>query len=446
MDISAECVAKAAARFPQCRFECVDVLAAGAAAALPSLTATTVVFLDIGGNRGYQSVAAALRTCLATMPALRLVVVKSRELRQLLVRFDCDALSIARNLQAPTTDVELCAALLREVRSLMVVMLLVMLLADSEIVGTQVALRGGELPLELLYTFRPRLRYHIGKKRLRAFIRTRPELEIFEAEADDSHSCWRTRFRATAPTTVGAAAAAAPATAGGTSGGDADRLGPTEAERAAAGASLSAKVAKQLEGRREEEGVELGELYARLRGRGLSAYVSASPDARAYAAAADTALNAPGAAAVLPWSGAAFHRLVALRHLRKFLLASELFEIEGDAGDAGEEPAAAELDALRVHCSPLTGTAAAMPAVPVVAAAAAAADEAGGGAGTRECVIEVVDAAWVQAIEAGAAGDVEASAGADGDGEQQLPSEGVELFTQLRAVVALQSASATTEC
>ena len=93
-----------------------------------ALSDTSVVWIDIGGNRDYRSVVAALRACVSRMPILRLAVVKSRELRQLLMRFDGDGVSIARNLRAPTTEDDIATALVHEVEC-----------------------RGGQLPLELIF-------------------------------------------------------------------------------------------------------------------------------------------------------------------------------------------------------------------------------------------------------------------------------------------------------
>merc|ERR1719282_691903 len=127
VDVSQEAVEESARTFPTCRFLCANVLAEDSPVR-NEMTNATVVFIDIGGNRDYSSVVSVMRVCLETMPRIRLLIVKSRELRQLLMRYDSDASSIAKNLHMATTDDELAAALMYEVRC-----------------------RGGSLPLNLVY-------------------------------------------------------------------------------------------------------------------------------------------------------------------------------------------------------------------------------------------------------------------------------------------------------
>jgi len=258
--------------------------------------------MGIGGNRDYGSIMAALRICLKHMPGLRLIVVKSSELRQLLLRFDTDASSIARNLQVATTEDDIAAALVQEVQC-----------------------RGGELPLDFVYRFSPRLRYHIGKKRLLPFLNFRPEFEVFEFP--DGSPELRARVR------VVAAATGSRSTAD---------LGATASERAVAIAGLTEKVRRQF-----GEGVEhreLGELFARLRWRGIQSYLASVPDADSYAAALDHSLDPRKPA---PWSEA-WQNAVAMRHLHRFLLSSGEFSIASAVGDAGATLPLDELRNLRV--------------------------------------------------------------------------------------------------
>ena len=54
--------------------------------------------VDIGGNRGYLDVLAALRACWTRMPRVRLTVVKSRELHQMSLRACDAAAAVSRHL------------------------------------------------------------------------------------------------------------------------------------------------------------------------------------------------------------------------------------------------------------------------------------------------------------------------------------------------------------
>eukprot|EP00928_Gymnodinium_smaydae_P026896 TRINITY_DN20975_c0_g1_i1.p1 TRINITY_DN20975_c0_g1~~TRINITY_DN20975_c0_g1_i1.p1 ORF type:complete len:447 (+),score=40.18 TRINITY_DN20975_c0_g1_i1:99-1439(+) len=280
VDISSEAVSEASKTFPSCTYVLGNILAEDAVS-LGLLAEATVVFIDIGGNRDYASVASALRLCLERAAKMRLIVIKSRELRQLLLQYDTDASCVARSLQAPTTEDEIASALMHEVKC-----------------------RGGQLPIEYVYRFSPRLRYHIGKGKLLHFISNRPEFEMFTD--DDGPRELQARIRL------------AEGTAGRVS---SNPLGATSVERAWASAALAAKVRKQFN--KGVESRELGELLARLRWRGLQGYVANLPDSDAYAEASDEILDPRRPA---PWSDA-WQNVVAMRHLHLFLHESEEFSV-----------------------------------------------------------------------------------------------------------------------
>ena len=82
IDISEEYVAKSRRDYPEVRFELMDVLEAPAEAFLEICGGATVVFADIGGDRGFAAMARVVRLVMERLPSLRLLVIKNRAMVQ----------------------------------------------------------------------------------------------------------------------------------------------------------------------------------------------------------------------------------------------------------------------------------------------------------------------------------------------------------------------------
>jgi SAM-dependent methyltransferase len=130
----------------------------------PPPTNATQVFLDIGGNRGFVPVVGAMRACRALFPRLGLMVVKSKELRQFLMR-----------VSAPVARDTISSYLTRGEEGAAAGTSLGEGAAAPEAVVAAVrravCARGGELPVSMLWVVAPRLRWEVGKGRLPSLVR-----------------------------------------------------------------------------------------------------------------------------------------------------------------------------------------------------------------------------------------------------------------------------------
>ena len=199
IDFSQSCIEacnSAYSSHPSLRFDCTDLFAPSAAAWAQQSGAcnATVLFLDIGGNRTYSIVIRALRACHALMPHLRLCVVKSKELRNFLRARTAPA-SVADHLSracyehddnsagSKSGDVPNEAQNIELLRS-----------AFREVV-----VRGGEIPLALLLTLQPQLRFVAGsRKEVLALLGTDPRLQVVDTITDTGSGKaepWQLNFR-----------------------------------------------------------------------------------------------------------------------------------------------------------------------------------------------------------------------------------------------------------
>lgn len=307
VDLSDEATEQARLNFPTVDFSCGDIFGDLAWLRAYGPEQVTALFADIGGNRGYRAVVDCLRVCLQLMPALRLIVVKSKELRSFLLRNEEGVGIMMRDLVCAPHQADVATALAREVRS-----------------------RGGELPEHMVHLVNPNIRYKLGKGQLLPFVRSHPWFRV--SEANYGPDLLRCRIHL------------------------ADGLGEDLVRGLEARACLApALAALALEVRRafNAPGDEklFQAVFSSVRRGHLSRYISMLPDTACYQQASDPTLDAR---APLPWTES-WQNVVAMRHLLAFLLASLEFTLE--VGVMDSPLTVYELRRLRVvwH-GPLQGT------------------------------------------------------------------------------------------
>lgn len=277
VDHAPEKVLQAQNTFPHCRFVCGNVFGAD----LTWLDQdATVLFLDIGGGVDYKPVMKALAICISHMPALRLVVAKSIEVRGFLQRFEDSIDTVARDLTV-TKDDDAEAA---------------------EELAVDIRRRGGEVPVSLIHLLRcgPRLRYLVGKHRMLAFVKHQaPVLELTEVSTGPADR--RVRVKA-AP-------------------GD---IPPVPAYALCA---VQAELKKRLH-RLLQDGEEHSFLavFQRLQRGFYRKYIGLAADPQLHRQASDPSLDDRD---VEPWSDV-WLNAVAMRHVHAFLVATPEFELVGD--------------------------------------------------------------------------------------------------------------------
>jgi len=298
IDHAPEKVLEATQAYPHCRFATGDVF--GEDLTFLDLTAT-VLLLDIGGGRDYKPVMKALAICSAVMPALRLVVAKSIEVVNFLLRFDDAVDTVARDFSTcKDDDAEAAAELASELHRW-----------------------GGDVPLSLIERVRcgPRLRYVVGKQRMQAFLRQQaPLVELVEVPTGPADR--RLRVRTTAESPVA--------------------LAPRPAYAVAAlREELACRIRRQLQD--GEQWCFLA-VFGRLP-RGLfRRFMALAAEPELAWQASDPALGDHGEE-VERWSDA-WQSTLAMRHLHAFLVDSPEFRLVGEV--AGEVPTLEELRSLGV--------------------------------------------------------------------------------------------------
>jgi len=297
IDHAPEKVEEAGRTYPHCRFLCGDVFGED----LSWLDRDpTVLFVDIGGGRNYKPVMQAVAICISHMPCLQLVVVKSIETWNFLLRFEGAVDTVARDLARPTDDEA----------------------ETAEELAIDIRRRGGEVPVSLLHLLRcgPRLRYLVGKQRMLSFLRGQaPLLQLVEVGYGLPDR--RLRVRAAAGATAGPPAYAV----------------------LAVQQELAKQVGHQLRG---GEARPFLAVFGRLQRRTCKRFMSVVADPELYRQVADDSSDECRAE---PWSDE-WQSLVAIRHVHAFLCSSPEFAVAGST--VGKVPTAEE---IRNHTVRLTG-------------------------------------------------------------------------------------------
>eukprot|EP00928_Gymnodinium_smaydae_P021542 TRINITY_DN18418_c0_g1_i1.p1 TRINITY_DN18418_c0_g1~~TRINITY_DN18418_c0_g1_i1.p1 ORF type:complete len:411 (-),score=76.57 TRINITY_DN18418_c0_g1_i1:460-1527(-) len=271
IDIGQESVEYARQLHPNIRFVCEDIFKDPPCLREQAVTESTVLFLDINGNRNYKPVADALRTCLQTMRALRLVVIKSKELRSFLLH---NGIGIfLRDIgDAPRSgDYE---ATLRTVQAIVE--------------------RGGDVPIHLLNIFNPEVRFLIGKQRMIPFFKAHADIEYFQVDEGPEDLRPRVRMKQ-------------------------DKADIAEMQSKYVDSHVAtANLLKELQKCFAVRGAEktLRQLITSVRHNVMLRYVAAAPNALYYKQASDADLDASSTPA--RWSDG-WQFVVLLRHLHCFL-------------------------------------------------------------------------------------------------------------------------------
>lgn len=297
VDHAPEKVEEAQQKYPHCRFVTGDVFGEDLSWLDRDATA---LFLDIGGGKNYKPVMKALAVCIPHMPALRLVVAKSIEVRAFLLRFDNAVETVARDLVlSKDDDAEAAEELAIEIRR-----------------------RGGEMPVSLIPLLRcgNRLRYLVGKNRVLGFLRGRaPLLQLVEVSSGPEAD----RLRVLAA--PGAMPALAPSI-----------VLPLRQE-------FAKKVRKQFRNGDTEYSF-LG-IFSGIQRSFFRQYLAVASDPELYRQGSDPSLDGR---CLEPWSHD-WKGVIAWRHLHAFLVSTPEFAVVGRR--AGDIVTVEELRELRVICT-----------------------------------------------------------------------------------------------
>ncbi|CAE8734139.1 unnamed protein product [Polarella glacialis] len=341
VDLAPEMVAEARQLHPECHFVCADIFCDD----LSWLDSeATVLFVDINGNRNYKPVMKALAIGISHMPALRLIVAKSIEVRSFLLLAKESVHTVARDLlSSKDDDAEAAEELAIEIRR-----------------------HGGEVPVSLIFTLHCglRLRYIVGNQGhqgMLAFLK-KQALLLQLVDVENGPPEMRLRVRAL----PGEAPPPPPA------------LRDLQHQ-------LAAKVRQQLPP--DNNSWKLGQVFGRIKPGFFKRYLAAAAEPELHRQASDPSLHPTGSPVCEPWSSA-WQRGVAMRHFHAFLIAS-MPEVAVSGEMAGEVPTSEELCNLQLRrCTALE------PAeLPTSDGAGDLCPEALLGSG-QKIVLQVVDGNW----------------------------------------------------
>eukprot|EP00929_Paragymnodinium_shiwhaense_P066886 TRINITY_DN33604_c0_g1_i1.p1 TRINITY_DN33604_c0_g1~~TRINITY_DN33604_c0_g1_i1.p1 ORF type:complete len:462 (-),score=68.16 TRINITY_DN33604_c0_g1_i1:405-1790(-) len=278
IDVSDEVVTEARRLHPDITFVCGDIFSDLQWLQGHAPAECTALFLDINGNRNYKPVVDALRICLGIMPNLRLVVVKSKELRSFLLH---NGLRIVMNdLCSDKAGDEHALAIVRET------------LLD----------RGGEVPLHLLNMYNPEVRFLIGRNRMTQFFSASEDIEVYTAADGPEDLRCRLRLAGEKPKAI------PPASTGCDS---------------VAEATLLKEVRKCFGNCPDGVEKNLRQIMSHVKRNVLFRYTVAAPASQCYLQASDARLDPEQPVA---WSDA-WQFVVSMRHLHSFLQGREEFEL-----------------------------------------------------------------------------------------------------------------------